>query len=91
MLIPDNLGIRPLFVAIISEKLPVARYLLENGASPNSTYEPTRWTLLHLAAHIGNYEIVESLLEHGAGKYPEETILFSYRKNGLNIPTTSLS
>ena len=61
-------SIRPLFFAILSEQITVVRYLLEKGANPNGIYRPTRWTMLHLAAHIGSYEIVTSLLEHGAGR-----------------------
>jgi ankyrin repeat protein len=60
-------GIRPLFLAIFAFKNDVVRYLLEKGAKPDSIYKPTRWTTLHLAAQLGDPQIVGSLLEHGAG------------------------
>lgn len=61
-------GIRPLFVTILGRRYPVVRYLLAQGAKTDAVYTPTQWSLLHLAAHIGDDGIVELLLEHGAGK-----------------------
>jgi ankyrin repeat protein len=60
-------GIRPLFVAILAESTPMVKYMLEQGATTDGIYKPTGWTMLHLAAHLGNHSIVMSLLEHGAG------------------------
>jgi ankyrin repeat protein len=60
-------GIRPLFLAILNERTSIVRYLLEQGARPDGVYQPTQWTMLHLAAHLGNVEIVTILLGFGAG------------------------
>jgi ankyrin repeat protein len=43
----------------------VVRYLLEQGAEPN-TRALCGATALHFAAEIGHIAIVESLLQHGA-------------------------
>ena len=64
--IEAEFGIRPLFFAIISQNNPLVQYLLEKGAKPDARYLPLGWTMLHLAAFIGNYAIVESLLAAGA-------------------------
>ena len=60
-------GIRPLFFAILAESTSMVKYMLEQGATTDGIYTPTGWTMLHLAAHLGNHSIVRSLLEHGAG------------------------
>jgi len=60
-------GIRPLFFAILAEQTSVVRYILEQGARPDSVYHPIKWTMLHLAAHLGNFQIVTILLDFGAG------------------------
>jgi ankyrin repeat protein len=64
-----EVGIRPLFFAVLSGKVSLVRYLLEQGARPDHVFMPARWTALHLAAHLGNFEIVTNLLEHGASRY----------------------
>jgi ankyrin repeat protein len=68
-------GIRPLFLAVLGKRLSTARYLIERGAKLDGVYKPTQWTMLHLAAHIGELEMVTLLLEHGAGML-SKTILF---------------
>ncbi|KAH8748379.1 ankyrin repeat-containing domain protein [Hyaloscypha sp. PMI_1271] len=65
-------GIRPLFLAIIALRNNVVRYLLKKGAKPDSIYKPTRWTMLHFAAQLGERLIVESLLEHGADPWAKD-------------------
>jgi ankyrin repeat protein len=60
-------GIRPLFFAILAESTSMVKYMLEQGATTDGIYAPTGWTMLHLAAHLGNHSIVGMLIEHGAG------------------------
>ena len=60
-------GIRPLFFAILAESTSMVKHMLEQGATTNGIYAPTGWTMLHLAALLGNHSIVTMLLEHGAG------------------------
>ena len=73
-------GIRPLFLAIVALRNNVVRYLLKKGAKPDSIYKPTRWTMLHFAAQLGERLIVESLLEHGAGRYREISLPHSQNR-----------
>jgi ankyrin repeat protein len=62
-------GIRPLFMAIVGEETLMVKCMLEHGATTDGIYTPTGWTMLHLAAHLGDHSIVTNLLEHGAGMY----------------------
>ena len=59
-------GVTPLFFAILSQKPILVRYLLSQGAKPNNRYTPLQWTMLHLAAFIGNTEIANDLLANEA-------------------------
>ena len=42
------------------------KYLLENGADPNVTYEPEGWVALNMAANNGQEEMIQLLVQHGA-------------------------
>jgi hypothetical protein len=66
-------GITPLFFAILCKRNSLVRYLLEHGAKPDALYKPIKWTMLHLAASMGNYEIVINLLAYGADPCAEDT------------------
>jgi ankyrin repeat protein len=59
-------GIIPLFFAIICQKNSLVKFLLAHGAKPDAVYKPAKWTMLHLAAFIGNNEIITDLLAYGA-------------------------
>lgn len=79
-------GIRPLFFAILAQSTSMIRYMLEHGATTDGIYTPTGWTMLHLAAHLGNQPIVMNLLKHGAGMYCPFLLLFSsFRARNLSL------
>lgn len=59
-------GITPLFFAIITQAQQLVAYLLSHGAKSDVVYTPSKWSMLHLAAYLGNTVIVEELLSHGA-------------------------
>ena len=67
-----HLGDIPLTVAVRNKHMSVVRLLLTNGAHPDTIHEGYynnyRCTLpLHMAAAQGDSELVELLLQHGAG------------------------
>jgi ankyrin repeat protein len=61
-----DFGITPLFLAILAQKNSLVKFLLAHRAKPDALYRPTKWTMLHLAASIGNNEIITDLLAYGA-------------------------
>jgi ankyrin repeat protein len=58
------IGGRPLQAAVAGKQKAVAALLLDRGASPKVLF-PDGSTLLHLAAELGDAEMVELLLKHG--------------------------
>jgi len=68
--IEAEFGIRPLFMAIFTGHYAVAKFLLEKGANPNGVFKPTEWTMLHLASHFGELQIIRILLTSGASTCP---------------------
>jgi ankyrin repeat protein len=64
--IEAEFGITPLFFAILTQRQALVTFLLEHGAKVNATYYPRRWTMLHLAAFIGDKWIALELLSNGA-------------------------
>lgn len=59
------LGYPSLLVCILDEQPEMVKVLLENGADPNGNYL-TDMPYLMLAASVGNEDIVNMLLRHGA-------------------------
>jgi ankyrin repeat protein len=64
--IEADFGITPLFFAILVEDEPLVTFLLQHGAKVNALYRPRGWTMLHLAACIGNEWVALELLSNGA-------------------------
>jgi hypothetical protein len=60
----NPVGKTSLMLAIRNDKTPVALWLLEKGADPNSA--EAGHTALHLAVARKNFELVKALIEHGA-------------------------
>jgi ankyrin repeat protein len=83
-------GIRPLFLAVLGKRLSTARYLIERGAKLDGVYKPTQWTMLHLAAHIGELEIVTTLLEHGAGTFSKPILFLSSLPSDPSLPVVGI-
>jgi ankyrin repeat protein len=64
--IEAEFGITPLFFAILNRNQALVTFLLEHGAKVNARYHPRRWTMLHLAAFIGDKWVALELLSNGA-------------------------
>jgi len=60
----DRLDEPPIWEAVRRRHANVVRLLLERGADPNHVW-PTGATLLHMAAGMGNVEIVRILIQVG--------------------------
>ncbi|XP_044580846.1 putative ankyrin repeat protein RF_0381 [Cotesia glomerata] len=66
-------GSTPLHLAVKYEHLNIMKYLLKNGASPESQYLSPRyaeWTPLHFACELGRLKCAKLLLIHGANINP---------------------
>ena len=50
------------------KKPEIVKFLLNNGANPNLTMEPSGWTALHYAANDGQKKSVDHLLAAGADR-----------------------
>ncbi|XP_077526765.1 ankyrin repeat domain-containing protein 54 [Haemaphysalis longicornis] len=61
----DIVSERKLRIAAITNQIPLARQLLENGINPCAA-DDRRRTALHFAACKGHLQITKMLLEHGA-------------------------
>ncbi|KAK3272790.1 hypothetical protein CYMTET_18930 [Cymbomonas tetramitiformis] len=62
----DKTGHTPLFWAVQTGGLDLARELLEGGASMEAAADTNNWTCLHQAALMGEANMVDLLLLHGA-------------------------
>ncbi|MCF7792298.1 MAG: ankyrin repeat domain-containing protein [Victivallales bacterium] len=62
---PDEPYRKPLMYAIVGKSFKTAKYLIEKGADVNSVCKNNA-SPLYVAAEIGNPEIVELLIKHGA-------------------------
>jgi ankyrin repeat protein len=67
----DRLQMTPLHHSAYRGKPQAARFLLEHGADPNSSWDLVatgdgHWTPLHIAARQGDAEVVAVLVQHGA-------------------------
>ena len=69
-----------LILAVIAGKTKCASLLLEAGAAPDATTNKG-WTALMYAAHNGDMDLANLLLEHGANK--EEQISLYDQKTGV--------
>ena len=74
----ETLGLTPLMVSIIFEKLEAAKYLLEKGADESLKSTEGKISLLSIATAVGSVAVIEMLLLHGCGIY--------YRDNGGDMP-----
>ncbi|CAG5096209.1 Similar to Uggt: UDP-glucose:glycoprotein glucosyltransferase (Drosophila melanogaster) [Cotesia congregata] len=66
-------GSTPLHLAVKYEHLNIMKYLLKNGASPESKYSSphyAEWTPLHFACGLGRLKSAKLLLLHGANVNP---------------------
>ena len=61
----ETLGLTPLMVSIIFEKLEAAKYLLEKGADESLKTTERKISLLSLASAGGSVAAIEMLLSHG--------------------------
>lgn len=61
----DIISERKLRIAAITNQIPLARQLLEDGVNPCAA-DDRRRTALHFAACKGHLQIIKMLLEHGA-------------------------
>ena len=61
----ETLGLTPLMVSIIFEKLEAAKYLLEKGADESLKSTPGKISLLSIASGAGSIAAIEMLLSHG--------------------------
>ena len=61
----ETLGLIPLMVSIIFEKLEAAKYLLEKGADESLKTTERKISLLSLASAGGSVAAIEMLLSHG--------------------------
>ncbi|RYZ18835.1 MAG: hypothetical protein EOO16_21485 [Chitinophagaceae bacterium] len=66
-------GIPVLFSPVYDDQVAAARWIIEQGASPDGRSSPDRWTPLMVAAYRGNEEMVRMLLEKGASKTARDT------------------
>lgn len=55
----------PLVAAVVNSKVHIATLLVHAGANPKIKQRNRNWTVLHGAAHLGDYELVQSLLAAG--------------------------
>jgi ankyrin repeat protein len=62
----------PLFLAVLSRKANVIKLLLDRGAEPDSFFTEDPPTALHLAAHYGDVDAMEALLDRGANVDPRD-------------------
>lgn len=62
----------PLFLAVLSRKANVIKLLLDRGAEPDSFFTEDPPTALHLAAHNGDVDAMEALLDGGANVDPRD-------------------
>ena len=60
----DKDGFMPIHIAAETGNLPAVRFLLDQGADPNSTCQ--RWTVLEIAQDNGHDQVAALLLERGA-------------------------
>jgi hypothetical protein len=83
---PGRRAMKPLFWALINQSFPGFKFLLDNGADPNSTVEikkPAPENALTMAASMDDPRYLEELLKHGAnpnlpaGNPSQETPIFS--------------
>ncbi len=63
-----NFGATPLTMACFSNRQPMVELLIELGADPNrkSDWHMGPWSPLHCAVYLGNKQLTEYLLAHGA-------------------------
>ena len=60
----DNLGSSPLHLALLSERWPVAKFLVYYGSDPNAVdYKGS--TPLHVGCSSGSKSAVSFLIDHG--------------------------
>ena len=64
--IRDSAGTPMLCIAVRCKKLPLVRWLIEQGADINAASEDRGYTALMDAVWINNYEIAEALVKAGA-------------------------
>jgi ankyrin repeat protein len=59
-------GLTPLIVACIYERVEIARFLLQRGASACAITSGLRDTAIYGAAQVGRVDLIDLLLAHGA-------------------------
>ncbi|MDB6031153.1 MAG: Pfs, and Ankyrin domain protein [Verrucomicrobiales bacterium] len=66
--VPDEDGRTPLMHAVLASDADakMVRFLVDNGANPNSLDRAQKWTALHLAARDQKVPIVKALLDLGS-------------------------
>ena len=74
----ETLGLTPLMVSIIFEKLEAAKYLLEKGADESLKTTEGKLSPLSIAAAVGSVAAIEMLLVRGCS--------INYRDNGGDTP-----
>lgn len=63
-------GVTALYLAVLYRHVPVAKCLLEAGASPNLLPTSTEIPPLHIAIRDNDFELVQLLLQNGADTKP---------------------
>ena len=71
-------GNTPLFLSIIKEQFEIAHCLIAGGADVSIT-EKYRWLRqpIHLAAKLGNLELVKDLVKYGASVHASDATLMT--------------
>lgn len=64
--IRDEAGSTALYDSILNDHFEVAEFLLQKGATPRTAVDG--WTPLHFAVSKGAFDLVMSLIQHGADK-----------------------
>jgi len=83
-------GLTALFFAVLNHKREMAGFLISLGAKTDSTFGPG-WSLLHLAAYLGNSSMVDVLLSHGADPSALDDLFLTPSNLALQQQHTHLS